>query len=121
MKPASRPASWAVRDRRLRIELLRMRAGYERLRFTRSACAFTRNLRPGALLGQAHDHLGSLGLGWVARGLRLTRRFPVLLSLASALLSGSGRRRILLKTLLIGGLVWLGRRSPAPEQDSDAG
>jgi len=103
--------SGAAPDRRLRIELLRLQADYERLRFTHSACELARALRPEALAARAHDHLGALGLGWLGRGLSFARRFPVLLSLASAVLSAPGRRRIFLKSLLVGGLVWLGKRS----------
>ncbi|CAM5215735.1 hypothetical protein CDEF62S_02512 [Castellaniella defragrans] len=100
----------SAQDRRLRIELLRLQAGYERLRFTHSACALAHSLRPDALMARAHDHLSGMGLGWLDRGLGLVRRFPVVLSLASALLSGPGRRRVLVKSVLIGSLLWLARR-----------
>jgi hypothetical protein len=105
-------------ERRVRIELLRLRAGYQRLEFQRSACRVVAELQPRALAAQARDGLGALGLGWLGHGLEAVRRFPILLSLASALFSGTRRRRVLLKAALIGGLVWLGRhRSGTSDQD----
>lgn len=102
----------------MRIELLRLRAGYQRLELQRSACRLAGELKPRALVAQVRDGLGSLGLGWLGHSLEALQRFPILLSLASTLLSGTRRRRVLLKAALIGGLIWLGRhRSSQSGQD----
>lgn len=107
---ADRAASSTAADRRMRIELLRMRAGYERLAVRRSACQLAGELRPEALAAQARDRLGSFGLGWLGGGLQALRRYPVLLSLLTSVVSNRQRRGIALKTVLIAGLVWLGKR-----------
>lgn len=112
MTPPRTSVSHRRQDRRVRIELLRMRAGYERLQLRQETCVLTRALRPGALLTQARDHLEAAGLGWLGRGLRLSRRFPVLLSLASTVWSVGARRRVLLKAALVAGLIWLARHPP---------
>ncbi|TAN31086.1 MAG: hypothetical protein EPN31_00435 [Castellaniella sp.] len=105
-------------ERRVRIELLRLRASYQRLELQRSACRLVAELQPRALAAQARDGLGALGLGWLGHSLEAVRRFPLLLSLASTLFSGTRRRPVLLKAALMGGLIWLGRhRSRKPDQD----
>jgi hypothetical protein len=93
----------------LRIELLRMRAGYERLAVRRSACQLAGELRPESLVAQARDRLGSAGLGWLGGGIQILRRYPALLSLLTSVVSNRQRRGIALKTALIAGLVWLGK------------
>ncbi len=105
-----RPKRESAAGRRLRIELLRMRAGYERLAVRRGACRLAGELRPEALAAQARDRLGSIGLGWLGGGLQALRRYPVLLSLLTSVVSNRRRRGIALKTALIAGLVWLGKR-----------
>lgn len=81
----------ASEDRRLRIELLRTRAEYERLAFRRSACRLIESVQPGALVSQAGIGLRVSGLRWVVSALSLARRYPILLSTGSALLSGVRR------------------------------
>jgi len=112
MKTSSvdRAAPSTAADRRLRIELLRMRAGYERMAVRRGACRLAGELRPESLVAQARDRLGSVGLGWLGGGLQALRRYPVLLSLLTSVVSNRRRRGIALKTALIAGLVWLGKR-----------
>ena len=78
-------------DRRLRIELLRARAGYERLALRRSACELIESLRPDALVSQASLGLRASGLRWLVSVAGLARRYPILLSAGSALLSGARR------------------------------
>lgn len=116
--------SSSPQERRVRIELLRLRAGYERLEFQRSACQLVHEVQPRALVARVGDGLGSLGLGWLGHSLKAMRRFPILLSLASTLFSGTRRRRVLLKAALIGGLIWLGRhrsdQSDQPDQDDQS-
>ncbi len=112
-----RPKRESAADRRLRIELLRMRAGYERMAVRRSACQLAGELRPETLVAQARDRLGSVGLGWLGGGIQILRRYPVLLSLLTSVVSNRQRRGIALKTALIAGLVWLGKRR---NRDTDA-
>jgi hypothetical protein len=110
MPPSVRPQV-VPSERRLRIEVLRMRAEYERLSLTQSACALVGELRPQALADRFRDRLGAAGLGWMGGSLQLLRRSPLLMSLLTALVSDPGRRRIVLKSVLIAGLVWLGKRA----------
>ncbi|MDY0308871.1 MAG: hypothetical protein RBR29_03635 [Castellaniella sp.] len=105
-----RPKQESAADRRLRIELLRMRAGYERMAVRRSACQLVDELRPESLVAQVRDRLGSAGLGWLGSGIQILRRYPVLLSVLTSVVSNRQRRGMALKTALIAGLVWLGRR-----------
>ncbi|MGB6241549.1 MAG: hypothetical protein WBF69_03595 [Castellaniella sp.] len=111
--PASR-----VQDRRLRIELLRLQAGYERLALRQSACRLAGAVQPSALAAQAGDRLQAAGLGWLGLGLRMLRRYPMMGSLLGSTLGRSGRRGILLKTALIAGLIWLGKRGSAGDDAS---
>lgn len=108
-------------DRRVRIELLRLRASYQRLELQRSACQLAGELQPQAIVAQVRDGLGAAGLGWLGSGVKTLRRFPLLLSLASTLLSGARRRRMLLKMALVGGLVWLGRHAAEKPDPDDTG
>ncbi len=109
MKSMSRSAV-STQDRRLRIELLRMRAGYERLALGQSACRLAGSLQPRMLVDQAGGWLRDMGFGWLSLGLGSLRRYPLILSLLGSLVSNPRRRRIALKTALIAGLVWLGKR-----------
>ena len=104
-----RSALRTVTDRRMRIELLRVRADYERLALRRSACQLAGELRPQAWVTQARDHLGSMGLGWLGTGIQWVRRYPVLLSVLTSVLS-KGRRGRALKAAWIAGLIWLVKR-----------
>ncbi|MGB6009466.1 hypothetical protein [Castellaniella sp.] len=103
----------AFQDRRLRIELLRLQAGYQRLAVRQSACRLAGAVRPDVLAAQAGDHLRAAGLGWLGVGLRLLRRYPLMGSLLGSVLGTGSRRRVALKTALITGLVWLARRASA--------
>ncbi len=110
----------ATQDRRLRIELLRLQAAYERLELARDGAELAHELHPRMLAARARDGLTDLGAGWVARGFRFSQRFPRVLSLAGALLASAPRRHLLLKALFIGGLVWLGKHPPAAPGGADA-
>lgn len=105
---ASRPSR--VNDRNLRIELLCVRASYERLELARSVDGLRRHLSPGALADSAKHSLRAQGLTWLAGMLGVARRAPWLSTLAVALLGTSRRRRIATKVALVAGLVWLGRQ-----------
>lgn len=78
-------------ERQLQIELLHTRAEYERLAVRRNACAFVGAMRPEALISQAGEGLRTSGLSWLASGWHLVRRYPMILSAASTLLSGAKR------------------------------
>lgn len=104
------------RQRDLQIEILRLRADYQRLAWKRSACQVVGNLQPAALIDQARDHFGSTGLGWMRTGLGLLRRYPMVLSLLGSVAGGTpSRRRLAFKAVLIAGLVWLGKRKSPPD------
>lgn len=107
-----------TKDRRLRIELLRLQADYERLALRQSACRAIGAVQPRALAAQAGEHLQASGLGWLGLGLKIVRRYPMIGSLLGASLGKSSRRGLVLKTALIAGLIWLGKRSAAPDEDA---
>ena len=95
----------SAKDRALKIELARVRAALERQSLVRSARDVGADLRPGALL---RGVLPSSGGGssvshWLAQAVSLTRRYPLLTSGVTALLSGRGKRRRLLR--IAGGLL----------------
>lgn len=104
-----RPARVTAADRRVRIELLRMRASYERLAVQRSACRLAGELQPESLMARVRDRLGAAGLGWLGGGLQTLRRYPMLLSVVASMVSTRRRRGLALKTALIASLVWLVR------------
>ncbi|WP_322998579.1 hypothetical protein [Castellaniella sp.] len=116
----TRPAQQApaAQDRHLRIELLRLQAGYQRLAVRQSACRLAGALKPEALAAQAGDHLRATGLGWLGTGLRLWRRYPLMGSLLGSALGAGGRRRVALKTALVAGLIWLARRASPDRSDT---
>ncbi|MER1941712.1 hypothetical protein ABS755_13525 [Castellaniella sp. FW104-16D08] len=102
--------SQAAQQRQLRIQLLRLQADYQRLALRRTGCQLVQALQPDALAAQARAHLRAKGLGWLGVGLQALRRYPLMSSLLGSLLGSRSRRRIALKTALITGLVWLGKR-----------
>ncbi len=113
-QPAQNPLSH--KDRHVRMQLLVMRASYERLDLQNSLGGLARQLQPGALLAQARSSLlDSRGLGWLGATLQAARRYPTVLSIAATLLATPTRRRLALKFGLIGGLVWLGLRAKQAE------
>jgi hypothetical protein len=94
----------------LRIEVLRARAALERQALRRHVAQAGAALRPSALLHAALPRLLPRGgRGWLADGLSLARRYPLLVSLASALLTGRRRGRSWLRLgagLLLGLQAW---------------
>lgn len=85
----------ARNERAVRIELARARAAVERERLKRDACDVVRELSPGRIVSR---FLPSLGRGhgplaWLRDGAALARRYPLLVSAVSAVLSGVGGRR----------------------------
>lgn len=83
-------------ERAVRIELARARAALERQAIARDTRILVDSLRPGALAHSAFPRLSSRTPSqWMLEALSLTRRYPLLASGASALLSsvGKGKRR----------------------------
>lgn len=103
-------SSQTAQQRQLRIQLLRLQADYQRLALRRTGCQLVNALQPQALVAQARTQLRATGLGWLGVGLQALRRYPLISSLLGSLLGSQSRRRIALKTALITGLVWLGKR-----------
>ncbi|TEA80118.1 hypothetical protein [Allopusillimonas ginsengisoli] len=82
----------SARERAVRIELARARAALERQAVARDARELAASLRPGALAHSAFPRLSSRSASqWVLEAVTLTRRYPLLASGASALLSGLGK------------------------------
>jgi len=94
-------------ERASRLELLRARAALERLSLTRSVREVGASLTPASLLREAVATVGGRGrsVDWLLSGLGLMRRYPFLVSSASALLSGKGSRRWV-KILAAGLVAW---------------
>lgn len=91
----------SAHDRALHIELVRARAAIERQNLRHNVCDLVQAVRPGALLRNAiPDFTGGKGGGllyWALNLLGLSRRYPLLTSGASAVLSGVSRKHRLLK------------------------
>lgn len=93
-------------ERQLQIELLHTRAEYERLAVRRNACAALGAVRPENLVSEAGAGLRASGLGWLASGWHLVRRYPMVLSAASTLLSGARRSHPYVRLGLGALVVW---------------
>lgn len=82
------------KERALQIELLRARAILERQAMVRAACDVTDSLTPRSIWRSFFPRASSRSPSdWLIKGLALTRRYPLLTSGVSALLSGVGKRR----------------------------
>ncbi|MBB5215159.1 hypothetical protein [Parapusillimonas granuli] len=93
-----------AKDRALKIELARARAALERQSLVRSARDVGAELRPRALLRSVLPSSGGGTVShWLAQAVSLTRRYPLLTSGVTAVLSGRGKRRRLLR--IAGGLL----------------
>ena len=83
-----------AKERALQIELVRARAALERQAVARSVRNMGEELTPGGLLRSVFPRAASRSAAdWVFQAIALTRRYPLLASSASALLSGVGKRR----------------------------
>src|SRR3546814_20734567 len=82
-------------ERALRRELARARAALERERLARNMRDLGHDLTPGRLAAGLFPRLavGANPIGWLSHAGVLARRYPMLLSVASAALSNVGRRR----------------------------
>lgn len=84
-----------ARERAARIELLRARAAIERQSLARSVQHLGNALTPGALLGSVFPRsVRRSPSELLMRAFSLSRRYPMVLSVASALLSAPMRRRL---------------------------
>ncbi|MBV6273011.1 hypothetical protein KVP09_08795 [Alcaligenaceae bacterium CGII-47] len=93
-------------ERQLQIQMLRTRAEFERLALRRSACAVLGAVSPDALLSHAGSSLRASGLSWLATGWGFVRRYPLILSAASTLLSGARRGNPYVRVGMGALLVW---------------
>lgn len=94
--------SMSAQERAIRIELLRARAALERQALSQQIHALGGELSPGNLLRSVAPSGRSLG-GLLTSALTLTRRYPLLLSGASTLLSSLGGRWVRLGALALTG------------------
>ncbi|HWL27426.1 MAG TPA: hypothetical protein VNQ97_00830 [Burkholderiaceae bacterium] len=88
--------SWTSKERALHIEVVRARAALERQSLASNVKVLSHSLTPGALvkglfLGKSSRSRSPAD--WVFNALTLTRRYPLLASSVSAVLSGVGKRR----------------------------
>lgn len=81
-------------ERALRIELVRARAALERQSLARDVRELGEALKPGVLFRGWLPSMAAKArpLDWLGHGLALTRRYPLLASAASTVLSGIGKR-----------------------------
>lgn len=95
------------RDRALRIELLRARAVIERQSMIQNAQQLGESLTPRGLMESFLPGGGkrSSPSDLLMKGYRLTRRYPMVLSLGSALLTATARRRMRWLKLAAGAVV----------------
>lgn len=96
------------RDRALRIELLRARAAIERQSLSQGVRQLGDSITPRGLLQSflpGTQGGGGSPVQLLLRLVRLTRRYPLVLSLGSSLLAVVGRRRSFLGKLAMGALV----------------
>ena len=86
-----------AQERAVRIELARARAALERQAVARGARELASQLQPRVLMHNAFPRFSSRSpTDWLWQAVKLTRRYPLLTSSASALLSGlgKGKRRV---------------------------
>ncbi len=94
--------SMSAQERAIRIELLRARAALERQALSQQIHTLGSELSPGNLLRSVAPSGRSVG-GLLTSALTLTRRYPLLLSGASTLLSSLGGRWVRLGALALTG------------------
>ncbi|MGB6102291.1 MAG: hypothetical protein WBF88_00385 [Pusillimonas sp.] len=82
------------KERALQIELVRARAALERQAMSRSVHELGNSLTPRSVFRSFFPRASSRSASdWVFQAVSLTRRYPLLTSSVSALLSGVGKRR----------------------------
>ncbi|NYT87033.1 hypothetical protein [Pollutimonas harenae] len=83
-----------AKERALQIELVRARAALERQSIVRGVRDLGSNLTPRSVFSSLFPRAASKSVSdWIFGLISLTRRYPLLTSGASALLSGVGKRR----------------------------
>jgi hypothetical protein len=88
--------SWSSKERALHIEVIRARAALERQTLASNVKMLSQSLTPSALIKGlifGHSRRSRSPVDVLFKALTLTRRYPLLASSASALLSGVGKRR----------------------------
>jgi hypothetical protein len=90
--------SWTSKERALHIEVVRARAALERQNLASNVKVLSHSLTPGALFkgllfGKSSRSRFRSPADLLFRALTLTRRYPLLASSVSAVLSGVGKRR----------------------------
>lgn len=107
--------------REVRIELLRARAAIQRQALSNNVRSLGNDLTPSALLKGLLP--GSVGrkrpADWVGEGLGLLRRYPFILSTASALFSGARKRHRLVRLGAGLLLTWQVARSMSGRNEKD--
>lgn len=82
------------KERELRIEMVRARAAIERQSMARSVSELGNSLQPRAIVRSLFPKVSSRSAtDWIFHALTLTRRYPLLASSVSAVLSGVGKRK----------------------------
>lgn len=86
--------SLSPQERALRIELVRARAALERQAMARSVRDIGSSLHPRALMrGLMPRASGRSASDWIFRAVSLARRYPLLTSSVSAMVTGAARRK----------------------------
>ncbi|MGO3132059.1 MAG: hypothetical protein ACTIJQ_09750 [Alcaligenes sp.] len=98
---STKQESMSAQDRVVRIELLRVRASLERQSMSSQIHSLGDDLSPGNLWNSVKPSGLSMG-GVVTSALSLSRRYPFLLSGASAVVSSFGGRWMRLGALALG-------------------
>ncbi|XOT96834.1 hypothetical protein ACMTAU_05055, partial [Alcaligenes pakistanensis] len=98
---STKQESMSAQERAVRIELLRVRASLERQSMSSQIHSLGDDLSPGNLWNSVKPSGLSMG-GVVTSALSLSRRYPFLLSGASAVLSSFGGRWMRLGALALG-------------------
>jgi hypothetical protein len=81
-------------DRTVRIELLKARAALERQSIARNVRILSHDIHPASIMRNLFPRLASRSpAGWLMQGLSATRRYPLVTSSLSALLSGATKRK----------------------------
>jgi len=81
-------------ERTVKIELLRARAALERQSMLGSVRGLSQSLKPRSLVHSMFPRATSRSLSdWIYQAVTLTRRYPLLTSTVSAMLSSMGKKR----------------------------
>lgn len=112
---STKQESMSAQERAVRIELLRVRASLERQTMSSQIHSLGEDLSPGNLWNSVKPSGLSMG-GVVTSALSLSRRYPFLLSGASAVLSSFGGRWMRIGALALGAWKLFDSSKPAREK-----